>query len=169
MPVACRTSLPGCDDRWLRNGSSEISCVNLAVQVHKSRQHAGSARDRCHHSITSALFLRNGRRPLVGSLRAKPAGSWRLRPCVCERRAARSPVFRSPRSLLGLPMNAISTSEISIWFTGICFGRLLKQRSALRKPDVSFDLPPPRGGLRSLSVGVGCIATKSRALSELFS
>jgi hypothetical protein len=47
--------------------------------------------------------------------------------------------------------------------------RLLKQRSALRKPDFFFDLPPPRGGLRSLSVGAVCHATKSRALSELLS
>jgi len=30
-------------------------------------------------------------------------------------------------------------------------------------------LPPPRGGLRSLSAGAGCLATKSRALSELLS
>jgi hypothetical protein len=66
-------------------------------------------------------------------------------------------------------MNTISTSENLFLFTGNCLGRLLTQRSALRKLDVSFDLPPPRGGLRSLSVGVGCIATKSRALSELFS
>jgi hypothetical protein len=55
---------------------------------------------------------------------------------------------------------------------GICLDRLLKQRSALpalRKPDISFDFPPPRGGLRSLSVAADCIATKSRALSGLLS
>jgi hypothetical protein len=34
--------------------------------------------------------------------------------------------------------------------------RLLKQRSALRKPDSSFGFPPQRGGLRSLSGGVVC-------------
>jgi hypothetical protein len=52
---------------------------------------------------------------------------------------------------------------------GICLDRLLNQRSALRKPDFSFDFPPQRGGLRSLSVGAGCLATVSRALSELLS
>jgi hypothetical protein len=52
---------------------------------------------------------------------------------------------------------------------GICLDRLLKQRSALQKPDFPFDLPPPRGGLRSLAVGPDCIATESRALSELLS
>jgi hypothetical protein len=51
----------------------------------------------------------------------------------------------------------------------ICLDRLLKRRSALRKPDFSFDFPPPRGGLRSLSVAADCIAMKSRALSELLS
>jgi len=50
---------------------------------------------------------------------------------------------------------------------GICLDRLLKQRSALRKPDFFSDFPPPRGGLRSLSVGADCLATKSRALSGL--
>jgi hypothetical protein len=66
-------------------------------------------------------------------------------------------------------MNAISTSGSFILLAGICLDRLLRQRSALQKPDFFFDLPQPRGGLRSLSVGAGCIATKSRALSELFS
>jgi hypothetical protein len=66
-------------------------------------------------------------------------------------------------------MNTVSSSENFIRMAGICLDRLLKQRSALRKPDFFFDLPPPRGGLRSLSVGAGCIATKSRALSELLS
>jgi hypothetical protein len=50
-----------------------------------------------------------------------------------------------------------------------CLDRLLKQRSALPKPGNPFDFPPLCGGLRSLSVGVGCLATKSRALSELLS
>ena len=40
---------------------------------------------------------------------------------------------------------------------------------ALRRPDSSFDFPPPRGGIRSLSVGAVCLATKSRALSGLLS
>jgi hypothetical protein len=66
-------------------------------------------------------------------------------------------------------MKTISSSGNSIGMAGICLDRLLKQRAALRKPDFSFDLPPPRGGLRSLSVGAGCIAMKSRTLSELFS
>ena len=52
---------------------------------------------------------------------------------------------------------------------GICLDRLLKQRSALRKPDFSFDFPPLRGGLGSLSVAADCIASESRALSELLS
>jgi hypothetical protein len=50
---------------------------------------------------------------------------------------------------------------------GIRLDRLLKQRSALQKPDFSFDIPPQRGGLGSLSVGADCLATESRALSEL--
>jgi hypothetical protein len=36
-------------------------------------------------------------------------------------------------------------------------------------PDSSLDLPPLRGGLRSLSVRAGCVATTSRAQSELLS
>jgi len=52
---------------------------------------------------------------------------------------------------------------------GIRLDRLLKQRSALQKPDFSFDFPPPRGGLRSLSVGADGRAAESRALSELLS
>jgi hypothetical protein len=52
---------------------------------------------------------------------------------------------------------------------GIYLDRLLKQRSALQTPDFPFDFPPPRGGLRSLSIGADCIATESRALSELLS
>jgi hypothetical protein len=74
-----------------------------------------------------------------------------------------------PRSLSDLLTNIISSSGHFIGMAGICLDRLLKQRSALRKPDLSFDLPPPRGGLRSLSVAADCIATKSRALSGLLS
>ena len=73
------------------------------------------------------------------------------------------------RSLSGLLMNAISSSGNCIGTAGICLDRLLKQRSALRKPDFSFDFPPPRGGLRSLSVAADYIATKSRAFSGLLS
>jgi hypothetical protein len=47
--------------------------------------------------------------------------------------------------------------------------RRVGQRSALRKPDFSFNFPPPRGGLRSLAVGADCIATTPRALPELLS
>jgi hypothetical protein len=64
-------------------------------------------------------------------------------------------------------MKTISSSGNFIEMAGICLDRLLKQRSALRKPDFSFDFPPLRGGLRSLSVAADCLATKSRALSGL--
>jgi hypothetical protein len=64
-------------------------------------------------------------------------------------------------------MNIISSSGNFIGMAGIRLDRLLKQRSALRKPDFSFGIPPPRGGLTSLSVGADCIATKSRPHSEL--
>jgi hypothetical protein len=64
-------------------------------------------------------------------------------------------------------MNTLSSSGNFIWVAGSCLDRLLKQRSALRKPDFFFDFPPLRGGLRSLSVKAGCIATKSRARPEL--
>jgi hypothetical protein len=53
--------------------------------------------------------------------------------------------------------------------TEIRLDRLLKQRFALQKSDFYSDFPPPRGGLRSLSVGADCIATKYRAPSELLS
>jgi hypothetical protein len=66
-------------------------------------------------------------------------------------------------------MNTVSSAGIFIAMAGLCLDRLLKQRSALQKPDFPFDFPPPRGGLRSLSVGEGCLATESRALSELLS
>jgi hypothetical protein len=66
-------------------------------------------------------------------------------------------------------MNIVSSAGIFIAMAGICFDRLLKQRSALQKPDFHFDFPPPRGGLRSLSVRADCLATESRAPSELLS
>jgi hypothetical protein len=73
------------------------------------------------------------------------------------------------RSLSGLLMSIVSSAGIFVAMAGICLDRLLKQRSALQNPDFSFDFPPPRGGLRSLSVGADCLATDSRALSELLS
>jgi len=42
-----------------------------------------------------------------------------------------------------------------IAIAGIGPDRLLKQRSALRKPDFFFDFPPPRGSIRSLSGEAG--------------
>jgi hypothetical protein len=66
-------------------------------------------------------------------------------------------------------MNIVSSAEIFIAMAGIGLDRLLKQHSALQNPDFSFDFPPLRGGLRSLSVEAGCLATESRALSELLS
>jgi hypothetical protein len=66
-------------------------------------------------------------------------------------------------------MNTLSSSGNFIGLAGVCLDRLLKQRSALRKPDFSFDFPPPCGGLRSLSVGADCLATKSRAFPKLLS
>jgi hypothetical protein len=62
-------------------------------------------------------------------------------------------------------MNTISSSENFIWMTGIRLDRLLKQRCAL--PDFSFDPSPPRGGLGSLSVEAGCLATEFRTFSGL--
>jgi hypothetical protein len=50
----------------------------------------------------------------------------------------------------------------------ICFDRLLKQRSALRKPDIFFGFPPPCGGLRSLSVGAYCCAPIPRAFLNFY-
>jgi hypothetical protein len=66
-------------------------------------------------------------------------------------------------------MNIISSSGVFVAMAGICLDRLLKQRSALQKPEFPFDFPPPRGGIRSLSVGADCLAPESRALPELLS
>jgi hypothetical protein len=60
-------------------------------------------------------------------------------------------------------MNIVSSTGIFIAMEEICLDRLLKQRSAL--PDVSFDFPPQRGGLRSLSGGAVCIAA---AITNVF-
>jgi hypothetical protein len=78
-------------------------------------------------------------------------------------------ILQRPRSLSNLLMNVVSSAEISFAMEGICLDWLLKQRLALPKPDFPFDLPPPRGGLGSLSVGADCIATESRALADLLS
>jgi hypothetical protein len=66
-------------------------------------------------------------------------------------------------------MNITTSAKIFIAMERISLDRLLKQRSALRKPGMPFDFPPQRGGLRILSVGVGGNATNSGALSELLS
>jgi hypothetical protein len=84
-----------------------------------------------------------------------------------DRRVGSSPLDKRAKSLSDLPLNTISSSRDFIGMAGICRDRLLEQRSALRKPDCSFDFPPLRGGLRSLSVGADCFATKSRALFGL--
>jgi hypothetical protein len=72
-------------------------------------------------------------------------------------------------SLSDLPMNIVSSAGVFIAMAEICLDRLLRQRSALRKPDSSFDFPPLRGGLRGLSVKAGCFATTSRAHSAYLS
>jgi len=61
----------------------------------------------------------------------------------------------------------MSSSEDFLEMAAICLDRLLKQRSALWKPDFFFDLRPPRGGLRSLPVEAYGLATEFRAHSEL--
>jgi hypothetical protein len=66
-------------------------------------------------------------------------------------------------------INIMSSSGDFIELAGICLDRLLRQRSALRKPDFSFDFPPPCGGLRSLSAGAVGLATKSGILAGLLS
>jgi len=57
-------------------------------------------------------------------------------------------------------MNIVSSTGNLIAIEGIWLDRLPKQRSALRKPDVLFDVPPQRGGLRSLSGGAVCHAAE---------
>jgi hypothetical protein len=58
-------------------------------------------------------------------------------------------------------MEAMSPSGNFNGMTGICLDRLLKQRSALRKPDFSFGFPPRRGGLGNLSAKADCGPTRS--------
>jgi hypothetical protein len=60
-----------------------------------------------------------------------------------------SPVRPARQQPVGLANEIISSSENFRWMAGIYLDRLLRQRSAWRKPDLVFDLPPPRGGLLS--------------------
>jgi len=55
-------------------------------------------------------------------------------------------------------MKTIPSSGDFIEMAEICLDRLLKQRFALRKPKISFDFPPQRGGLRSWSDAAVCLA-----------
>jgi hypothetical protein len=64
-------------------------------------------------------------------------------------------------------MNIVSSAGVFVALAGTCVDRLLKQRFALRKSDFFFKFPPHRGGLRSWSGKADCLATESRALSEL--
>jgi hypothetical protein len=57
-------------------------------------------------------------------------------------------------------MNTESSAGSSFAMEGVSLDRLLKQRSALRKLGVPFDLPPQRGEFRSLSGGAVCIAAE---------
>jgi hypothetical protein len=66
-------------------------------------------------------------------------------------------------------MNITTSAKVFIPMEGICLDRFLGPRSALRKPGMPFDFPPQRGGLRSLSVEAGRIATESRAIPGLLS
>jgi hypothetical protein len=59
-----------------------------------------------------------------------------------------------------LPIDITTSAEIFIAIAGICLDQLLEQHSALQEPDFSFDLPPPRGGLRSLPFGAVCLAAE---------
>ena len=93
-----------------------------------------------------------------------------------NRKSERREKFKPPASrLLLFELSAfmlfrISSFEIRISRRSFWFRlRRVGPRSALRKPEFSFDIPPLRGGLRSLSVGADCIATEYRALSELLS
>jgi hypothetical protein len=61
-------------------------------------------------------------------------------------------------------MNIAFSAGIFKAMEGICLDRLVKQRSALRKPGVPFDFPPQRGGLRSLSGGADCIAAENTSV-----
>jgi hypothetical protein len=58
-------------------------------------------------------------------------------------------------------MNIAFSAGDLIAIDGICLDRLPKQRSALREPGVSCDLPPQRGGLGSLSGGAVRIAAET--------
>jgi hypothetical protein len=66
----------------------------------------------------------------------------------------------SARNLAGLPMNIVSSARNFMARERVYLDRFLKQRSALLKSEVSFDLPPPRGGLRNLSGRAVCSAAE---------
>jgi hypothetical protein len=69
-------------------------------------------------------------------------------------------IFREPGEPVGLAHETLSSSGNFPGMTAIRLNRLPKQRSALRKPDLSFNFPPPCGGLGSLSLRAACIATE---------
>jgi hypothetical protein len=50
-------------------------------------------------------------------------------------------------------MNIATLTNAFLPMQGFCLDRLLKQRSALRRSSAPSDLPPPCGGIRSLSGG----------------
>jgi len=66
-------------------------------------------------------------------------------------------------------MNIVSSAKNSIAIAGICLDRLLKQRSALRRLDISFDFPPQRGGIRSLSLRAVGIAAEITSVFRIMS
>jgi hypothetical protein len=63
-----------------------------------------------------------------------------------------------------LPKKITSLAKNIIPLEGICLDRLLKQRSALREPEIPFGFPPQRGGLRSLSGRAVCIAAENASV-----
>jgi hypothetical protein len=65
-------------------------------------------------------------------------------------------------------MNTLSSLGNFVGMAGICLDRLLKQRSALPQPGTLSDLPPQRGGFRSLSVAAVYLATAMENSSQTF-
>ena len=75
--------------------------------------------------------------------------------------------FLSSWSLSDLPTNIVFAAKISIPMEEICLDRLLKQRSALPKPDILFDFPPPRGVLtQNTQIDTEVLARRSRNQSN---
>ena len=75
--------------------------------------------------------------------------------------------FLSSWSLSDLPTNIVFAAKISIPMEEICLDRLLKQRSALPKPDILFDFPPPRGVLtQNTQIDTEVLARRSRNQSK---